>query len=415
MQITKECGQVLNTIAPKIVHAVFERFRSVLHEGQIDKRVQYMIEGLFAIRKTEFKDFPGIVQSLDLVEADDQITHELELEEQINTDNQLDYFHFDEEFEQNEERYAQIKRAILGEQEEQKDSSDSSSSEDESDEDEKSHEVKDVTEAFKQKLSQDELIEVKRNIYLTIMSSLDYQECCHKLVKSGYCEGHEMELCGMIIDCCTQERTYLRFYGQLATRFCQLDKIYQEKFEECFRIQYSLIHRLEMNKLRNLAKLFAHIFYSDGMSWAAFEFIKLTQEDTTSGSRIFLKILFQDISEHIGLAKLTTRLNDQYLKDHFAGLFPTDSAKNVRFAINYWTSIGLGAVTETLRAILKQMPQPAEEQPAKKKQADSSEDESSSSSDSEEERKRRKKRRHSSNENDKSPSRRHSRRRRSYS
>uniref|UniRef100_A0A453KUP5 Uncharacterized protein n=1 Tax=Aegilops tauschii subsp. strangulata TaxID=200361 RepID=A0A453KUP5_AEGTS len=30
-------------------------------------------------------------------------------------------------------------------------------------------------------------------------------------------------------------------------------------------------------------------------------------------------------------------------------LFPTDSAKNTRFAINFFTAIGLGGVTESLR------------------------------------------------------------------
>ncbi len=36
--------------------ALFERFRGILHEGVIDKRVQYMIEGLFAVRKTNFSE-----------------------------------------------------------------------------------------------------------------------------------------------------------------------------------------------------------------------------------------------------------------------------------------------------------------------------------------------------------------------
>ena len=34
---------------------IFERFRGILHEGDIDKRVQYLIEGLFAIRKAKFQ------------------------------------------------------------------------------------------------------------------------------------------------------------------------------------------------------------------------------------------------------------------------------------------------------------------------------------------------------------------------
>ncbi len=38
-------------VAPAGLHSVFERFRAILHEGSIDKRTQYIIEGLFAIRK----------------------------------------------------------------------------------------------------------------------------------------------------------------------------------------------------------------------------------------------------------------------------------------------------------------------------------------------------------------------------
>jgi hypothetical protein len=33
----------------------------------------------------------------------------------------------------------------------------------------------------------------------------------------------------MIIECCAQERTYLRFYGLLAERFCLIDRAYQVK------------------------------------------------------------------------------------------------------------------------------------------------------------------------------------------
>lgn len=59
------------------------------------------------------------------------------------------------------------------------------------------------------------------------------------------------------------------------------------------RAQYSSIHRFETNKLRNVAKFFGHLLYSDGLDWGVLEYIKLTEGDTTSSSRIFLKILFQ--------------------------------------------------------------------------------------------------------------------------
>ena len=42
-------------MSPKGVVAIFERLRHVLHEAEIDKRVQYMIEVMFATRKDGFK------------------------------------------------------------------------------------------------------------------------------------------------------------------------------------------------------------------------------------------------------------------------------------------------------------------------------------------------------------------------
>jgi len=40
------------------------------------------------------------------------------------------------------------------------------------------------------------------------------------------------------------------------------------------------------------------------------------------------------------------RLEDKFLSHHFEGLFPRDNPRNTRFAINFFTSIGLGGLTE---------------------------------------------------------------------
>jgi hypothetical protein len=80
--------------------------------------------------------------------------------------------------------------------------------------------------------------------------------------------------------------------------------------------RYMAIHRLETNKLRNVAKFFSHLLHSDAMSWNVLEYclgmlvvsigifitgtdarryIRLSEEETTSASRIFIKILFQQV------------------------------------------------------------------------------------------------------------------------
>lgn len=50
----KEIGLKLSEVAPRALNAIFERMRNILHEASIDKRTQYMIEVLFAIRKDNF-------------------------------------------------------------------------------------------------------------------------------------------------------------------------------------------------------------------------------------------------------------------------------------------------------------------------------------------------------------------------
>lgn len=161
----------------------------------------------------------------------------------------------------------------------------------------------------------------------------------------------------MIIECCSQERTFLKFYGLMAERFCKINRIWGENFTICFRQVYETIHRYETNRLRNIAKLFAHLFFTDSLAWTCFSIIRLTEEDTTSASRIFVKILFQEISEFLGLKKLKERMEDPYMTEYYTGMFPKDNPKNTRFAINYWTSIGLGALTEDLREWLRTAPQ----------------------------------------------------------
>ncbi|EPY82538.1 pre-mRNA-splicing factor CWC22 isoform 2-like protein [Camelus ferus] len=106
----KECGLKLTQVSPRGINAIFERLRNILHESEIDKRVQYMIEVMFAVRKDGFKDHPVILEGLDLVEEDDQFTHMLPLEDEYNPEDVLNVFKMDPNFMENEEKYKAIKK-----------------------------------------------------------------------------------------------------------------------------------------------------------------------------------------------------------------------------------------------------------------------------------------------------------------
>uniref|UniRef100_A0A8C0WV16 Pre-mRNA-splicing factor CWC22 homolog n=1 Tax=Castor canadensis TaxID=51338 RepID=A0A8C0WV16_CASCN len=250
----KECGLKLTQVSPRGINAIFERLRNILHESEIDKRVQYMIEVMFAVRKDGFKDHPVILDGLDLVEEDDQFTHMLPLEDEYNPEDVLNVFKMDPNFMENEEKYKAIKKG-------------------------QKVTIHDKTEI--------NLVSFRRTIYLAIQSSLDFEECAHKLLKM-----------------------------------------------ECLLT----------------------FLYTDSLPWSVLECIKLSEETTTSSSRIFVKIFFQELCEYMGLPKLNARLKDETLQPFFEGLLPRDNPRNTRFAINFFTSIGLGGLTDELREHLKNTP-----------------------------------------------------------
>ncbi|XP_048201108.1 pre-mRNA-splicing factor CWC22 homolog isoform X2 [Perognathus longimembris pacificus] len=353
----KECGLKLTQVSPRGINAIFERLRNILHESEIDKRVQYMIEVMFAVRKDGFKDHPVILEGLDLVEEDDQFTHMLPLEDDYNPEDVLNVFKMDPNFMENEEKYKAIKKEILDEGDSDSNTDqDGGSSEEEEEEEEEGEEDEEGQKMTIHDKTEINLVSFRRTIYLAIQSSLDFEECAHKLLKMEFPESQTKELCNMILDCCAQQRTYEKFFGLLAGRFCMLKKEYMESFESIFKEQYDTIHRLETNKLRNVAKMFAHLLYTDSLPWSVLECIKLSEETTTSSSRIFVKIFFQELCEYMGLPKLNARLKDETLQPFFEGLLPRDNPRNTRFAINFFTSIGLGGLTDELREHLKNTP-----------------------------------------------------------
>ena len=92
-----------------------------------------------------------------------------------------------------------------------------------------------------------------------------------------------------------------------------INRKYQDPFEQIFRDTYDTVHKLETSKLRNVACLFSHLLYTDAISWGVLAHVRLNEEETTSSSRIFIKIMFQELSEYMGLPRLNERIKDPYV------------------------------------------------------------------------------------------------------
>ncbi|WZZ62774.1 pre-mRNA-splicing factor CWC22 homolog [Brassica napus] len=327
----RECGALLLDLSPRRFDVIFDVFRRVVQEGDLEFRSRCLIESLVALRRSNFEGYPAVRDELDLVDSDEKVMHVISLYDESDPETSLDVYKADPEFHHNEKKYELLKRNILGEQE------------DDDDDDERTL-IQDHTET--------DLVSLRRTIYQTIMSTLNFEEAGHKLLQIRLEPGQEMELCVMILECCAEEKTYRPFYGHLAQRFCLRSKTYRECFEDLFVRQYATVHRLETNKPKNVAIFFAHVLATDALPWRVLANVSLTEEDTTSSSRIFLKILFQELCEQMGMRALNEKLQDPTMEETFESIFPKDHPKNMRFSINFFTSIGLGDITEKLRQLL---------------------------------------------------------------
>ena len=78
---------------------------ALLRDDSLDKRIQYCIENLFAVKKSKYKNHEGVIKELDLVEAEDQFIHDFDLTETINAEDSLNIFKFDPFYEKTEQEW----------------------------------------------------------------------------------------------------------------------------------------------------------------------------------------------------------------------------------------------------------------------------------------------------------------------
>lgn len=107
-----------------------------------------------------------------------------------------DIFKPDPQYIENEQRYEELKKTLLGEESEDNSGSDAGTDDDD-DEDEESDEedeeqmrIRDETET--------NLVNLRRTIYLTIMSSVDFEEAGHKLLKIKLEAGQEVSISALL-------------------------------------------------------------------------------------------------------------------------------------------------------------------------------------------------------------------------
>lgn len=356
------CGAKLSELNPTYLFEVFKSLRDLSLDNELDSRTHELIDLVHLKRKDKFRNNQPIKKELDLVDEDDRVTHKIELTEPRKEDFHMEfnYFKLDPKWAENEAKYDEFRKNLLNDGDSSSDDDEDAASESSSDgnDDEQKYDKKPVIDATKGDVKPEkvvdatgsDLIAFRRMVYLTIRSSVRHEEVVHKLLKSNIAPELHDELCQMILDCCGQERTYETIYGLVASKLCQINKReYAPKFENLLRQFYEAVHRFETNKIRNIAKFFAHLLTTESIDWTCLNCIKLREDATTSAGRCFIKFLFQELVSILSLQTFKEYIKEPFREEGFKDIFPKEPEQDMRFAINFFTFSGLGELTEDLR------------------------------------------------------------------
>lgn len=373
VNLMKEIGQHLEQSNKSITNLIFDRLREILQGSKLEDRTMYAIEVLFKIRRDRFENNPAIPEGLDVIDDDEKITLEppgpLDEASKLDPENTLNIFKYDPAYEKTEEEWRSLRSAILGEGDSvdeehshEEDSTDggegAAGGEEESESDDEEEEAEAMAQDAKDMTGQ-ELVKLRKKVYLTLVSSGTFEEAAHKLLKANISSDRVDEVPMMIVESCSQRPTYEKFFGGTAQRLCLVRREMREGFETAFTKYYEAIFRYNNNAVRNIAQFFGHLLGTQAIGWYVLSVITLTEEQTTSSSRVFIKTMLDTMLEEMGRDLLHAKFREPSMQHHFSGLFPTDHPKNTRFAINYFTQIQLGSLTEHLRTYLEDIPKHA--------------------------------------------------------
>ena len=348
--LLRRLGSWMDAHAPAAADMIWGRLRDVLHEGQALAQAMRRITELMRARRDGLG--PAVPRHLDVVPAEDVQPHDVDLAEPQPVEAHLDWFDPTEDVAAADAAYAALRAEILDDDETT-----------EQDNEQANQQIIQTKEAVTD-MTDATLLQHQKSIYLTVMSSMSADEAVHKLLRlQRSAQLSDAVMTDMLVKCCAQEKTYSKYFGVLGEKLCGSSRRWHAAFVAQFRRSYDALYQHEGAQLRNMGKYFGHLVAADVLApHETLGVITLTETDTSSASRVFIKFLFQELVEELGVDSLKRLLLDPDVRVHLRGLFPVvdvsrADADHIMFSINYFTAIGLGVLTEEMRLVLKALPE----------------------------------------------------------
>jgi nucleolar MIF4G domain-containing protein 1 len=147
--------------------------------------------------------------------------------------------------------------------------------------------------------------EVRRAIFVAIMSATDYQDACMRIMKLQLKKKQEFEIPKVLIHCAGAEKSYNPYYTLIAKRLCgdmKLKKSFQFGLWEIFKKMgestdideaeedYNDEDLLDTRQIVNLAKMFGSLIVEGGLGLGALKNLNLSYLQPKT--KTFVEVLF---------------------------------------------------------------------------------------------------------------------------
>lgn len=318
----------------------------------------------------------AIPDYLVLFDLEMQQTHEMDLDEKYPTEDTLDRYAFDAEYDTHEEQYEAVRRAILGEDWEVEllqQVADAEGDEDEKGGGEDADEAADgpsagagaaASEAASLPTSAEldasktlidaEERKLRREVYLAMRSSIRADEAVHKILRQMQPQT-ERTICFMVIEGCCEERAYRKMYSMAAERLCKSNARFQAFFVEAFHARYESASELTLKQIEYTCKVYSHLLRTNSVYWNRC-LSCLDIVENSESQRLMIQYLFKGVAEEIGMSGVMERFQkDEELRWHTQRLFPLNQGvEALKSAVNLYVAMGLPEMTTPLRAALEE-------------------------------------------------------------
>jgi pre-mRNA-splicing factor CWC22 len=228
-------------------------------------------------------------------------------------------------------------------------------------------EISATESAVQHEVLRNEELQIKRRVYLTIVSNVTSNATAHVLLKMAAELGEQYEriILTMCVDYTGMEKTYNRDLGVLVELLCRAKPNFVEMVESSFVKNYGECFKFTVHRITNLASLYAYLLSRDVIGWHAMCVITLTEADTTSAQRVFIRVLVEELAHNLSFDGLVRKFQEPGVAEHVADLFPVDSLENAQFASAYFHEIQLHCLCERLDREIERMLEEAEAQKQK--------------------------------------------------